>query len=110
MGYVYQFLSRGVGRGTVFHKPGDNEAFELVLQKTLMRAEGIELFAYTFMPNHWHLLLRAQDGNDLSQFTRLLTLTHTQRWHAQYRSAGTGLVYQGVSSVSRFRRRLISSK
>jgi len=26
---------------------------------------------------------------------RLLTVTHTQRWHAHHHSAGTGPLYQG---------------
>ncbi len=32
---------------------------------------------------------------DLSDYLRLLTLTHTQRWHASHRTVGTGHLYQG---------------
>jgi putative transposase len=35
-----------------------------------------------------------EDG-DISTFVGWLTLTHTQRWHAQRRSEGSGHVYQG---------------
>jgi hypothetical protein len=35
-----------------------------------------------------------RDG-DLSEFMRWLTLTHTQRWHAQHHTQGTGPLYQG---------------
>ncbi|MEM6551077.1 MAG: hypothetical protein AAF750_02890 [Planctomycetota bacterium] len=52
----------------------------------------MELLAHTLMPNHWHLLLWPLGDDDLSEFMRLLTVTHTQRWHAHYRSAGTGPV------------------
>ena len=31
----------------------------------------------------------------MSRFMGWLTLTHTQRWHAHYQSAGTGHLYQG---------------
>jgi putative transposase len=34
------------------------------------------------------------DG-DLSEFLRWLTVTHTQRYHAPYHTAGNGPVYQG---------------
>jgi putative transposase len=34
------------------------------------------------------------DG-ELSEYLRWLTLTHTQRWHAHHRTAGTGPLYQG---------------
>src|SRR6202040_691579 len=35
-----------------------------------------------------------EDG-ELSEFMRLLTVTHTQRWHAHRHTAGTGPLYQG---------------
>ena len=47
------------------------------------------------MPNHWHLVVWPRRDGDLSEFLRLLTVTHAQRWHANRRSAGTGHVYQG---------------
>jgi putative transposase len=47
------------------------------------------------MPNHWHLLLWPRQDGDLSNYMRLVTLTHTQRLHAYRASAGTGHVYQG---------------
>ncbi len=43
----------------------------------------------------WHLVLWPKEDDELSEFLRLLTVTHTQRWHAHYHSAGTGPVYQG---------------
>jgi putative transposase len=47
------------------------------------------------MPNHWHLVARPHKDGELSEWMRWLTVTHTQRWHAHYHSAGTGPVYQG---------------
>jgi putative transposase len=36
-----------------------------------------------------------REDEELSRFTGWLTLTHTQRWHAQRESIGSGHVYQG---------------
>ncbi|MEM6333798.1 MAG: transposase [Planctomycetota bacterium] len=94
-GYVYHVLNRGAGRMTLFRKDGDYEAFIRVMQQTAPRVPGLELFCYCLMPNHWHLLLRPRADGELSEFMRLLTVTHTQRWHAHRCSAGTGPVYQG---------------
>ena len=94
-GYVYHVLNRGVGRMTIFNKPEDYEAFTQVLVETCDRCPGVELMGYCLMPNHWHLLLRPRRSGDLSEFMRLLTVTHTQRYHAHYHTAGTGPVYQG---------------
>jgi len=94
-GYVYHVLNRGVGRMTIFNKPEDYQAFTQVLIETCDRKPGVDLLCYCLMPNHWHLLLRPKRGGDLSEFMRLLTVTHTQRYHAHYHTEGTGPVYQG---------------
>jgi putative transposase len=47
------------------------------------------------MPKHWHLVLWPERDGDLSEFLRLLTVTHTRRWHAAHRTSGTGPLYQG---------------
>lgn len=80
---------------TIFQKPEDYQAFTAVLMETCDRMPGVELLCYCLMPNHWHLLLRPRRGGDLSEFMRLLTVTHTQRYHAHYHTEGTGPVYQG---------------
>ncbi len=55
----------------------------------------MRILAWCLMPNHWHLLLWPQGDGDLSSYMRLVTLTHSQRWHAYRGSAGTGHLYQG---------------
>lgn len=94
-GYVYHVLNRAVGRQTLFRKDGDYVAFEAVLYETAQRKPGVDALAYCVMPNHWHLLLRPTQDDALSNFMRLLTLTHTQRYHAHHGTAGTGPLYQG---------------
>ena len=56
---------------------------------------SMRILAWCLMPNHWHLLLWPRRDGDLSQYMRLVTLTHTQRLHAWRATAGTGQVYQG---------------
>ena len=55
----------------------------------------MRLFAFTVMPNHWHLVLQPRKDGDLQKFMNWLTLTHTQRWHAQHGTTGYGHLYQG---------------
>ena len=93
-GYVYHVLNRAVGRSTLFRKAADFVAFRKVLIQAQSRLD-VPLLAYCIMPNHWHLVLWPQRDGELSEFMRWLTVTHTQRWHAHYRSQGTGPVYQG---------------
>ena len=93
-GLVYHVLNRRVGRLPLFETDRDYLAFERVLEQAIVRS-GIRLIAYCVMPNHWHLLLWPRADAELSETLRWLTVTHTQRWHAAHRTAGTGPLYQG---------------
>jgi len=93
-GYVYHVLNRAVGRDRIFETAGDFGAFERILDEVRERIDT-RLLAYTIMPNHWHLLLWPSCDGDLSEYMRLVTVTHTQRWHAAHGTSGTGPLYQG---------------
>jgi putative transposase len=93
-GYVYHVLNRGIGRARIFEKAEDYAAFLRVLREAHAWLP-VRLLAYCLMPNHWHLVAWPHKDGELSEWMRWLTVTHTQRWHAHYRSAGTGPVYQG---------------
>jgi len=93
-GLVYHVLNRRVGRLPLFEKAGDYAAFEEILAEAHARS-GIRITAYCLMPNHWHWLLWPRQEGELSEVLRWVSVTHTQRWHAHRKSAGTGPVYQG---------------
>jgi putative transposase len=93
-GLIYHVLNRANARLTIFETDDDYAAFERVLAEAVARFDP-RLLAYCLMPNHFHLLLWPRGDGDLSQFMRWLTLTHTQRWHANHGTAGTGHLYQG---------------
>ena len=94
-GYVYHVLNRANARSRIFHKDKDFLAFEQILGEALEHVPGMRLLSYCIMPNHWHLLVWPRADGELSDFGHYLTLTHTQRWHAQYHHVGTGHLYQG---------------
>ena len=93
-GFVYHVLNRANGKRRIFHNDRDYLAFERVLAEVQQRVP-MRILAWCVMPNHWHLLLWPQQDGELSDYMRLVTLTHTQRLHAYRASAGTGQVYQG---------------
>jgi putative transposase len=93
-GYAYHVLNRAAGRGVLFESDADYMAMERVIERTHERLP-IRIVSFCLMPTHWHFVLWPQKDGELSEFMRLLTVTHTQRWHAHRRTAGTGPVYQG---------------
>jgi len=93
-GFVYHVLNRANSKRRIFHQDRDYLAFEQVLGEVQTRIP-MRILAWCLMPNHWHLLLWPPADGDLSDYMRLVTLTHTQRLHAHRASAGTGQIYQG---------------
>ncbi len=94
-GLVYHVLNRRVMRLPLFDKDEDYLAFERVLAESLERGDSPDLLAFCLMPNHWHLVVQAGRGTDLSTWMQWVTVTHTHRWHAHTRTAGEGPLYQG---------------
>ena len=95
-GLVYHVLNRSNGRLPLFRKEADYAAFERVIEESHAR-EPLRILAYSVMPTHWHWVVWPEPGADqqVSEFFRWLTVTHTQRWHAHYHTSGTGHLYQG---------------
>jgi len=93
-GEIYHVLNRGNGRMTLFHKDADYEAFERVLDEGLQK-HPVNLIAYQWLPDHWHMVLSPQEDGAMSKLMHWVTMTHTARHHAHYRSTGSGHLYQG---------------
>jgi putative transposase len=93
-GLVYHALNRAVARRLLFEKDGDYAAFERVLAEAMAK-HPTRLLAYCLMPNHWHMVLWPRTDEELTEFLRWLTNTHTMRWHVHHETTGTGHLYQG---------------
>jgi putative transposase len=93
-GLVYHAQNRAAARATIFADDGDYAAFLRVLAEAVAR-QKMRLLAYCLLPDHFHVVVWPRKDGDLPDFMRWLTMTHTQRWHAQRRSAGSGHLYAG---------------
>jgi putative transposase len=95
-GYAYHVLNRANGRLRLFRKAADFAAFEQVLEEAFERVP-LRILGYAVMGNHWHFVVwpRQRQDEQVTDFFRWLTHTHTQRWHAHHGTSGMGHVYQG---------------
>jgi putative transposase len=93
-GEIYHALNRGNARNRIFFKDEDYEAFERLIAEGLEKFE-VDLIAYQWMNNHWHMVLSPRVDGGMSAFIGWVTLTHTQRYHAHHKTTGYGHVYQG---------------
>ena len=93
-GVVYHVLNRANFRSRLFRSPAHYQEFLSILEESLQFVP-LRILAYGLMPNHWHRVLYPRADGDLGKFNQRVTLTHTQRYHAQTRTVGSGHVYQG---------------
>ena len=91
---AYHVLNRANGRLRIFKKDADFEAFKNILAQAVTRFK-IRLTGFCIMSNHWHLLLWPDADDQLSDFMKWLTVTHTQCWHGAHGTYGMGHIYQG---------------
>jgi len=91
-GFVYHLINRGNGRGTVFHKAQDYQAFLSILGLAKAR-HPVKIFAFSLMPNHFHFVIESSHHQSLSQFMQWLLTSHVRRYHKHYGSSGH--VWQG---------------
>lgn len=101
--FVYHILNRSNGRQQIFQTEKDYLSFEKILIEAQERT-SMRVYSYIVMPNHWHFAVSPRNDGDLAEFTRWLTLTHTQRYHAARKTIGGGHLYQG-----RFKSFLVST-
>jgi putative transposase len=93
-GMVYHILNRANFRSRLFRSPAHYQEFLSIMEESL-KFVPLRILAYGLMPNHWHRVLYPRADGDLVKFIQRVTLTHTQRYHAQTRTVGSGHVYQG---------------
>src|SRR5215212_918100 len=95
-GYAYHVLNRANGRLRLFKKNADFAAFDKLLAEAYQRVP-LRIIGYTVMGNHWHFVVwpLQRQHDQVTEFFRWLTLTHSQRWHAHHGTSGMGHVYQG---------------
>ncbi len=93
-GEIYHIINRANARLQIFFKEEDFKLFESILEDGVEKYD-MRVLAYCIMPNHFHLVLHPRKDGDLQKFMQWLTLTHTQRWHVQNKTIGSGSLYQG---------------
>lgn len=91
-GHTYHIYNRGNRKETVFHDRQDYLHFLRQLREYLPEYPVI-LIAYCLMPNHFHLLLR-QDGDDgISNLMQAFGTSLSKTYNKKYQTVGS--LFQG---------------
>ncbi len=79
-GGVYHVFSRGSNRQAIFLNEGDYVEFDVLLGEALRRF-GMECFAWSLMPNHWHALVR---GGRISELMKHVNHRYALRFNRRW--------------------------
>jgi REP element-mobilizing transposase RayT len=108
-GETYHVFNRGVDKRDVFmdkydyvrfYQIVDNfnsvaPAINLRLSKTVRDKKPlVEVIAYSFLPNHFHLIVKQLQDNGLSEFMRRVGTGYTSYFNEKYERSGA--LFQGV--------------
>lgn len=86
-GAWYHILNRGRRKENIFFNESDYYLFMNILGEC-SRVFNLKVFAYSLMPNHYHLLICTPDGN-LSRIMRHLDGVYTQKINRRYELEGS---------------------
>ncbi|MDD3022162.1 MAG: transposase [Alphaproteobacteria bacterium] len=90
-GGLYHVLSRGNERNDIFRDDHDRQTFLDVIGEMADRYV-VDVYAYVFMNNHYHMLLRTNQAN-LSKSMQWLAVTYTRRFNNRH--SRSGHLFQG---------------
>jgi putative transposase len=82
----YHVTCRGNGRQKIFHADYDREKFIEALQRSL-EIYQVELIAFVFMTNHFHLIVKTPRAN-LQEFMRHLNISYTVHFNKRHHRSG----------------------
>jgi putative transposase len=87
-GHYYHIYNRGVERRNIFVSD-ENYFFLLRRMKEYLPAYPVALIAYCLMPNHYHLLLYAEQDGAPGHFLQRLFNSYSQAFNLQNKRKGT---------------------
>lgn len=86
-GAWYHVMNRGRRKENIFCSDGDRRLF-IELAGDCVKLFGLEIHAYSLMPNHYHLLVKTPLAN-LSRAMRHLNGVYTQKINKRYKHEGS---------------------
>jgi len=91
-GICYHVVNRGNAQATVFHESTDYKSFISLIGRACERIP-MRILSYCLMPNHFHLVIRPYDDDDMSRWMQWLLTSHVRRYH--HLRGTSGRIWQG---------------
>lgn len=84
---VYHVMNRGNGKFQIFHEEEDYLHFKDILKKYTV-LEGLIVYHYCIMPNHYHLEAELENPEEISSIMGGINRAYTHYYHKKYNTCG----------------------
>lgn len=84
---VYHILFRGVNQQNIFEEHSDYEQLKTIIRKVKSEMD-FELYAYCFMNNHVHLVLKEKNIKDISLIMKKILSKYVRWYNIKYGRSG----------------------
>ena len=84
---LYHIVFRGVNKQHIFEEPADYEKLTKILLN-LKTEMNYEIYAYCFMSNHVHILLKEKNIGDISLIMKRLLTKYARWYNIKYKRSG----------------------
>ena len=85
--FVYHVYNRGNGRQRIFRTEEDYQFFVELMAKA-KQIHPVKIFAYSLLPNHFHVVLQPEEAGDLSRWVQWLLGSYTHHHHQIHKTEG----------------------
>jgi len=85
--YCYHLRSRGNDKQNIFLSDEDHLRYLNMIKRAKGKCD-IRLYAYCLMPNHFHLLVQADNSKKMSKFMHWINRGYTAYFNAKYDKVG----------------------
>jgi len=91
-GYFYHIFNRGFDKQTIFFEYRDYKRFIENMKRYKEEFNGIHIYAWCLLPNHFHLLLKSdKSGLEISSFMRKLQQSYAMYFKTKYKAISPDL-------------------
>jgi len=86
-GEIYHIINRGNRKMAIFHDEKDYKKFIELLFRGRDIAD-VKLYAFAIMPNHFHLIAKPKESNDISKYMQWVLTSYVRYYNKTYKTSG----------------------
>ncbi|MFA5094153.1 MAG: transposase [Candidatus Omnitrophota bacterium] len=86
-GGIYHILNRGHNKDKIFAAPEDYNTFKKIIERYKERF-FFDLYHYCIMPNHFHLLIKIANAEDMSRLMKGVCQSYANYYKMKYEHIG----------------------